>query len=195
MSQALTYLRELMQKVAARQAADDARQIGARYIMAHTGEHHFLLDIQCIAKVLEVAQVSDVPNTKPWVIGLTNHQGALLPVLDLGLWLGLPATAPAQRVQTRWLLLEQAGEQLIFSIQADAGLIEINKFTAVTEANLPASCEPFVKLKCVHQTQDCYVLELKNMLDCCANLNLFMDKKESTAHVFTHPEKEKVHLE
>ncbi len=189
MAQALTYLRELMHKVEQRQDDDSTAALTNQYIMAMVGKYHFLLDIQFVSKVLEVGLISDMPNTQPWVLGVASYQDRLLPVLDLSLWLNNspPVIEPHQhnRLQTRWLLLQQGEEQLIFSIQSYAGLIEMDKFSTVLNADLPASCQSFVKLKCLYKQQVCYLLELKNMLDCSSRLNFFMHNNESATTLST----------
>lgn len=181
MSSALDYLLEVVEKVKSRQveASTQASQT-PRYILCLAGELTFLLDVSVISKVLEPGLVSEIPNTQPWVLGVSHYQDSLLPIIDLSLWLGCEQRKEdfdnkPSPVRERWLLLEQAGAPFIFSIYAYDGLVQLDDFKPVDDADLPHNCKGFVTLKSQYKGQDCYLLELKNMLDAKETLSLFVD--------------------
>lgn len=50
-----------------------------------------------VAAQLEIdINPAPVPNTKPWLRGVLNLRGNLVPVFDVGLWHGLPASDSKQ---------------------------------------------------------------------------------------------------
>lgn len=60
-----------------------------------------------VIEVLEYPVLSRVPRTRSWVHGLANVRGNLLPVVDLGAWLGGEAIVPGGR--TRVLVVDHHG--------------------------------------------------------------------------------------
>lgn len=44
-----------------------------------------------VREVINPPRVTRVPNAKPWLVGIANVRGELLPVIDLRVFLGLPA--------------------------------------------------------------------------------------------------------
>ncbi|MCG6935614.1 MAG: chemotaxis protein CheW [Proteobacteria bacterium] len=47
------------------------------------GGHHLVVPLGEVAEILEYPDLTRVPNAKPWVLGIANIRGSLLPVLDL----------------------------------------------------------------------------------------------------------------
>lgn len=68
------------------------------------GEHCFVAPMGEVAEVLTAPRLSRIPGVKPWVAGVTNLRGQLLPVTDLGGFLGLEATLT--RKQRRVLVVD-----------------------------------------------------------------------------------------
>ncbi len=48
-------------------------------------------------QIVDDFQLSPVPKAPPWLLGATNVDGNILPVIDLGLYLGLTSAASSQR--------------------------------------------------------------------------------------------------
>ena len=52
------------------------------------GQHHFLIPLQQSREIFPVPeQITDVPQAKPWVFGIANLRGDLLPLFDLNQFL------------------------------------------------------------------------------------------------------------
>src|SRR5690606_29439903 len=67
----------------------------------------FVAALEEVAEVLVCPRLSPVPRTKAWVRGIANLRGSLLPVMDLGGFLG---HAPTQLTRhSRILVIHQAG--------------------------------------------------------------------------------------
>ncbi|AGE27897.1 type IV pili signal transduction protein/twitching mobility protein [Pseudomonas poae RE*1-1-14] len=68
------------------------------------GQHWYVAPIGEVAEVLHEPRCTLMPGVKPWVKGVANLRGRLLPVMDLGGFLGLPLSRA--RKQRRVLVVE-----------------------------------------------------------------------------------------
>lgn len=71
---------------------DDADGGDARTLVAVTlGHETYGIDIECIKEIRPLGEITTVPATPPFWLGLINLRGTLVPVLDLGRYLGQSA--------------------------------------------------------------------------------------------------------
>jgi purine-binding chemotaxis protein CheW len=89
---------------AAQAAIEEAPEEGAvphcqLVVVALAGEYYGL-DIDAVERIIELPHITAVPHTPPYIAGLTNLRGAVLPVLDLRARFELPPgePTPAARV-------------------------------------------------------------------------------------------------
>ena len=61
------------------------------------GEQEFCVDIMAIREIRGWAPATPLPQTPPYMRGVINLRGAVLPILDLAVRLELPATEPSAR--------------------------------------------------------------------------------------------------
>jgi twitching motility protein PilI len=73
-------------------------RVGARTLASEIGE---------INELLAIPTLTPVPGTRPWLLGVANVRGNLMPVIDLGRFLFDERTAVTDR--TRLLVVRQAG--------------------------------------------------------------------------------------
>jgi twitching motility protein PilI len=66
--------------------------------------HRFVAAMEDVVELLEVPQYTFIPGAQPWVRGVANVRGRLLPMFDLAAFFGGHLTAPRQR--RRVLVLE-----------------------------------------------------------------------------------------
>lgn len=67
-------------------------------VLFRVADHALVAPLGEIAEVLDVPrQITRVPTTKPWVVGVANHRGTLLPIFDLQAFLFGASTAPSAR--------------------------------------------------------------------------------------------------
>jgi purine-binding chemotaxis protein CheW len=67
------------------------------YLTFALGEEKFAIPVDNVQEVVEFGQVTKVPNAPPYMIGIINLRGRVLPLLDTKLKLGLEATARTQK--------------------------------------------------------------------------------------------------
>ena len=73
-------------------------------------DREFALPIEDIAEVLHMVLITPVPEVPPWVVGVINLRGRVIPIVDLRTRLGMQPR-PA-RLETPILVAEQATRKL-----------------------------------------------------------------------------------
>jgi purine-binding chemotaxis protein CheW len=76
-----------------------------------------------ILKVKEIVQyetVTTVPNTAPWIRGVTNLRGNVVPVIDLAVKFGLPASKVSKLSCIVITEVSYQGDQLTLGVMTDA---------------------------------------------------------------------------
>jgi purine-binding chemotaxis protein CheW len=63
----------------------------------HLGNQEFCIDIMAIREIRGWAPVTPMPHTPPYVLGLINLRGAVIPVIDMACRLGMNMTEPSER--------------------------------------------------------------------------------------------------
>ncbi|MEW5248562.1 chemotaxis protein CheW [Microbulbifer sp. 2201CG32-9] len=58
--------------------------------------HRFVISMEDVVELLEVPQHTFVPGAQPWVVGVANVRGRLLPLIDLAVFFRGQLTAPQQ---------------------------------------------------------------------------------------------------
>jgi len=91
-----------------------------QYMTFKLGDELFAIDVAQVREVLEVSQITKVPNAPAYMRGVVNVRGQATPVVDLRLKFGLPE-APAT-VHTRIIVmeLEIGGESTVLGGIADS---------------------------------------------------------------------------
>lgn len=103
-----------------------------RFVTASLGEWSIALAANAVAEVLELASLTRVPLTPPWMLGLCNLRGQVLPVVDLAAVLDVAHEAP-----TRLLVADLEGRCLGLGlgdvgdvVRADEVILEIPRSLA-----------------------------------------------------------------
>jgi twitching motility protein PilI len=97
------------ERLALAHASELAEQMDApglwRGIGYRVGAQLFVSSIEEINELLAVPPLTAVPGTKPWLLGVANVRGNLVPVIDLARFLFAERTAPSER--SRLLVVRQ----------------------------------------------------------------------------------------
>ena len=91
-----------------------------QYLTFTLGEEEFALEIGKVREVLDYIQITRVPRMPEYMCGVINLRGNVVPVVDLKLKFGLPATV--RTVDTCIVIaeVEVAGEPTIMGALADS---------------------------------------------------------------------------
>ena len=74
------------------------------------GDIGLLVGQNTVSEVLEKAPIYPLPNTPPWLLGLVNLRGNLVPVFDVKLFLELEDSGGREK---RWLLILDQGDRAV----------------------------------------------------------------------------------
>ena len=86
-------LRQFQQDLAQRlSSAKDAPASAAR-LGVQCGSSHWLIDLEDAGEIVPVPELTQVPLTKPWFLGMANIRGGLFSVVDFSAFSGHEATA------------------------------------------------------------------------------------------------------
>lgn len=89
-----TRLREFQTKLVERmQAATSGVATQASQLGVVIGQTRWLLNLQEAGEIVAVGQITKVPLTQDWFLGLTNIRGNLISVIDLAQFCGMPRTS------------------------------------------------------------------------------------------------------
>ena len=86
------------------------------------GGREYALDIMRIEEILPVQQVTPVPRAPPFVEGVINLRGAILPVIDLRLRLG---TNPSARTKPKLLVCFLGRRRLALRVEGVTQVIRL----------------------------------------------------------------------
>lgn len=92
----------------------------SQYLSFFIAGEECALGILQVREIIEYDIVTRVPGAPAWVRGVTNLRGSVLPVIDLALKLGLPASAPHRRSCIVVAEVSYQGEKLVLGVLADA---------------------------------------------------------------------------
>jgi purine-binding chemotaxis protein CheW len=73
-----------------------------------------------VREIIEYPPVTHVPITPPWIRGVINLRGAVVPVIDLAVKFGLPAREVTPRTCIIVVEVECGGERVVMGIVSDA---------------------------------------------------------------------------
>lgn len=103
-------------------------------VMFGLGGERLAVEADMVREILDLVPVTDVPHAQPYVGGLINVRGKVVPLADLRLKLGMEITETT--IDSRILVLEvDLGEPVIVGVMADK-VYEVAEFTPadLTEA-------------------------------------------------------------
>src|SRR5512137_1212323 len=80
-----------------------------QYLTFALGDEMFAIGILAVREIIEYGQVTEVPMTPPFIRGVINLRGAVVPVIDLAVRFGREARAATKR--TCIVIVEVASEK------------------------------------------------------------------------------------
>jgi purine-binding chemotaxis protein CheW len=94
--------------------------VSTQYLTFKLGEEIFALDVAEVREILDFTTVTKVPRTPPFMRGVINLRGSVVPVMDLRLKFGMSSTE--QTVNSCIIVVEMTmeGDQVVIGVLADA---------------------------------------------------------------------------
>ena len=85
---------------------DEGEQL--ELLLVRLGRELYGLGVQHVSHIKLLEHVTRVPRVPPWVAGVVNERGRILPLVDLGLFLGLRDGEPDQEGQGACIVVVEA---------------------------------------------------------------------------------------
>jgi purine-binding chemotaxis protein CheW len=95
-----------------------------KYLLFHLGKEEFGVHVLKVREIMGLQDITAVPHTAPYVRGVINLRGKVVPVVDLRLRLGMPELEYGSRTCIVVLQVTQAGAPLQMGIIVD-GVAEV----------------------------------------------------------------------
>jgi purine-binding chemotaxis protein CheW len=91
-----------------------------QYLSFKLGDEVFAVDVAKVREILDVTAITKVPQTPEYMRGVINLRGSVVPVMDMRLKFGLPATE--RTVNTCIIVMEVVhdGETMVLGSLADS---------------------------------------------------------------------------
>jgi len=93
-----------------------ASRRSSRWLRLRVHQQDYAVELLKVQEVLLPVPVLALRDTDPAIRGVMNLRGVVVPVLDLGVWLGLEEVQDSP--QTRFVVLEQNGDCLALRVSA-----------------------------------------------------------------------------
>jgi len=92
----------------------------AQYLTFLTAGEEYAVGIGKVSEIVEYETVTTVPNTPAWIRGVTNLRGRVVPVIDLAVKFGLPASRISKFSCIIITEVMYEGEKLTMGVLADS---------------------------------------------------------------------------
>jgi purine-binding chemotaxis protein CheW len=90
------------------------------YLTFGLGEETFAMDVANVREVLDVIDVTKVPRTPDYMLGVINLRGGVVPVVDMRIKFGLPATEKSVDTCIVVTEVDLDGESTVIGALADS---------------------------------------------------------------------------
>lgn len=94
-------------------------------VVFQLNDQQYALPIQEIQEIIRMTGITRVPNTKPYVEGIINLRGSIVPVLNLNRRMDLPVTA--YNDATRVIVVAKDGQKVGLIVD---NVLEVGRFQA-----------------------------------------------------------------
>jgi purine-binding chemotaxis protein CheW len=122
-------------------------QANDQYLTFFLAGEEYAFSILQVTDIIECGAVTRVPGTPPWIRGVHNLRGAVVPVIDLAIKFGLPATEITRRTCVVIVELRVDDESIIMGVMADS-VHQVVDFTA-EQVQPPPAFGPRVHVDCL----------------------------------------------
>jgi purine-binding chemotaxis protein CheW len=122
-------------------------QANDQYLTFFLAGEEYAITILQVTDIIECGAVTRVPGTPPWIRGVHNLRGTVVPVIDLAIKFGLPPTEVTRRTCIVIVELRADDETLIMGVMADS-VHQVVDFTS-EQIQPPPAFGPRVHVDCL----------------------------------------------
>lgn len=117
-------------------------------------EQNYAIPINNVAEIIRIMDVTQVPNMQHYCIGIINLRGSILPVVSLGLRLGLGEGEVTK--DSRIIVVEQGDKKLGLTVDSVYSVSEYS-YDQIEKPETLGDVEQFIK-GVIHQDEDMILL-------------------------------------
>jgi purine-binding chemotaxis protein CheW len=96
-----------------------AETAAGQYLSFRLGAEEYALDILTVQEIRGYSPLTQIPRSEPWVLGVLNLRGAIVPVMDLRQRLGLEKREPDDASVVIVLAVNGGGSRRVFGMLVD----------------------------------------------------------------------------
>ncbi|AWI12008.1 hypothetical protein CQJ30_07475 [Caldibacillus thermoamylovorans] len=132
----------------------------------YLGKEFFGIPVKNVNEIIMPTQVTPVPRSKPYIEGITDIRGEVLPVIDLSMFLSIPVQENSE--QDRFIVTEISEQRAIFHV---SGVEQILSVTKIEKPNDLSNRNQFVSGVIRNQEQIVLLLDFEKMFNEIIALN------------------------
>ncbi len=132
----------------------------------YLGKEFFGIPVKNVNEIIMPTQVTPVPRSKPYIEGITDIRGEVLPVIDLAMFLSIPVQENSE--QNRFIVTEISEQRAIFHV---SGVEQILSVTKIEKPNDLSNRNQFVSGVIRNQEQIVLLLDFEKMFSEIIALN------------------------
>lgn len=91
-----------------------------QYLTFFVGGEEYAVSILKVKEIIDYGTITTVPHTAPWIRGVTNLRGNVVPVIDLAVKFGLPASTASKFSCIVITEVLSEGERITMGVIADS---------------------------------------------------------------------------
>ena len=111
--------------ISAVKQADAESELTSQIVSFRLADDLYGIDIMCVQEVIQLGPVTKLPEVPDFVRGLMNHNGQVIPIIDLRKRLGLPT--PASDEQSRIVVAIVSTKMIGLVVDAVHGVLHITE--------------------------------------------------------------------
>lgn len=99
-------------------ADDGERRVGRvkNLVGFELGDVHYAIDISRVREIIHPLPTVELPHAPPAVLGVADHRGEVVPVVDVRTRFNLPRVAPTRR--NRWVVVDSSSGATALAVDA-----------------------------------------------------------------------------
>ena len=102
----------------------ELNQRAGKYLIFHLGTEEFGTEVLKVREIMGLQDITAIPQVPPYVKGVLNLRGKVIPVIDLRLKFGMEAQEYTSRTCIVVMRTRQADEELLIGMIVD-GVVEV----------------------------------------------------------------------
>lgn len=112
--------------------AQSEKNRGGKYLVFHLGREEFGVEVLKVREIMGLQDITAVPQTSPFVKGVINLRGKVIPVIDLRLKFGLELAEYTQRTCIVVVQVEETSHPLMMGVIVDG----VSEVLTIQEADI-----------------------------------------------------------